>query len=190
MGLTARPSHPTLLAVRQAIINDRERLLNQWIAWVRARIAETPGLMPPTVERQFALLIDILIELAGPLRKQAAELWFSACEGYGRTAAVRGLAAGEVIEEIQHLRELLIHLLSDTVIDLPPRQSMAVVLRVNRLLDRGIANAVVGYTDALVETLLDRRGIPVAANEPVEDVVSTRLAELEDELRRIQQQAA
>jgi hypothetical protein len=146
--------------------------------------------MAITVERQFAILIDILIELAGPLRKQATALWFTACEEYGRTAAVRGLAAGEVIEEIQYLRELLIHLLSDTVLELPPRQSMAVVLRINRMLDRGIANAVVGYTDALVETLLDRRGIPVAANEPAEEVVSTRLNELEEELTRLQQQSS
>lgn len=190
MGLTIRPSHPALLVVRQAIRHDREQLLRQWVDWVDRRIEDTPGLRAPTVERQFAILIDILIELAGPLRKQATELWFSACEEYGRTAAVRGLAAGEVVEEIQYLRELLIHLLSETVFDLPPRQSMAVVLRINRMLDRGIAHAVVGYTDALVETLLDRSGVPVAASEPVEMVVAARVEHLEEEVRRLQNQAA
>ena len=55
-------------------------------------------------------------------------------------------------------RELLIRRLSETVAILPPRQSIAAVLRLNRVLDRGLAHAVVGYTDALVETLLNRRG--------------------------------
>ena len=37
---------------------------------------------------------------------------------------------------------------------LRPRQGMALLLRLNRLVDRGVAMAVVGYTDALVRSLL------------------------------------
>ena len=33
-----------------------------------------------------------------------------------------------------------------------PRQGMALLLRLNRLVDSGVAMAVVGYTDALVAT--------------------------------------
>ena len=100
-------------------------------------------------------------------------------------AAIRGLAAGEVVEEIQHLRELLIRHLSDAVFQLSPRQSMAVVLRLNGFLDKAIAHAVVGYTDTLVETLLDRRGIPIAANEPADAALDQRLTQLEEELERL-----
>jgi hypothetical protein len=62
---------------------------------------------------------------------------------------------------------------------------MAAVLRLNRILDRGLAHAVVGYTDALVETLLNRRGVPLVASEPAEDEVLQRLETLEEELEQL-----
>ncbi len=182
---STRPSHPALLVARDAIRDARERLVSQWTSWVADRMASHPDVVKSTLNRQFGLLVDILIELAGPMRREGAELWFTACDSYGRLAAVRGLAAGEVVEEIQHLRELLIRHLSERVFSLSPRQSMAVVLRLNRLLDKGIAHAVVGYTDALVETLLERSGVPVAASEPAERVITERLGQLEDELARL-----
>jgi hypothetical protein len=61
------------------------------------------------------------------------------------------------------------------------------VLRLNRTLDRGLAHAVVGYTDALVETLLNRRGVPIVASEPAEDEILQRLASLEEELAQLRQ---
>ena len=74
--------------------------------------------------------------------------------------AARGLAAGEVVEEIQFLRELLIRKLAPVFAGLRPRQAMAIILRLNRVLDKGIAVAVVGYTDALVATLFAQNGVP------------------------------
>lgn len=190
MGLTIRPSPPALAAVRRALKSDRDTLVDQWARWVSGRMAQAPHIRRPTVERQFALLVDLLIELAGPLRRRMAELWFTSCDVYGRTAAVRGLAAGEVVEEIQYLRELLIRTLSETVAVLPARQSMAAVLRLNRIMDKGIAHAVVGYTDALVETLLNRRGVPISAGDPAEEEVLHRLEQLEEELADLRSQNA
>ncbi|NIM52144.1 MAG: hypothetical protein GTN78_08260 [Gemmatimonadales bacterium] len=180
-----RPSNPAMMAVSRSLRQNRDRLVEQWSRWVAGRMAQAPHIQRPTIERHLALLVDVMIEMAGPLRRQVAELWFTASDVYGHTAAARGLAAGEVVEELQQLRELLIHLLSEMVANLPPRQSMAVVLRLNRLLDRGIAHAVVGYTDALVETLLNRRGVPIVASEPAEDEVLQRLEQLEDELAQL-----
>ncbi len=185
MGLTMRPSNPALLAVSRSLRAERDLLTEQWSRRIARRISEAPHVRWPTVERHLALLVDILTESAGPLRRQVAELWFTACEVYGQTAAARGLAAGEVVEELQELRELLIHHLSETVSNLPPRQSMAAVLRLNRILDRGISHAVVGYTDALVETLLNRRGVPIVASEPAEDEVLQRIEQLEEELAQL-----
>lgn len=184
MALTMRPSNPALVAVGRAIEANRNKLVERWSRWVQNRMAHAPQIRRPTVERQFALIVDILVELAGPLRRQVAELWYAAFDFYGRIAAARGLAAGEVVEEVQYLRELLIRELSDRVTALPARQAMAVVLRLNRLVDRGIAHAVVGYTDALVESLLNRRGIPIAAS-PDEDDTVRRLEQLEEELQRM-----
>jgi hypothetical protein len=150
-------------------------------------MSEAPFIDRGTTERHLALLVDIITEATGPLRRHVAEVWFSACDTYGRTAAARGLAAGEVVEELQYLRELLIRQMADVVVTLTARQSLTVVLRLNRLLDRGISHAVVGYTDVLVETLLNRRGVVLDASTPGESAVLERLAQLEEELAMLRQ---
>jgi hypothetical protein len=43
----------------------------------------------------------------------------------------------------------------------------------------------VGYTDELIETLLDKRGVPVTTAKPAEVVITERLEQLEDELARL-----
>ena len=115
MGLTIRPSNPALTAVGRILAANRELLVARWAGWISDRLTQAPHIKRPTVERQLTLLIDILVEMAGPLRRQTAQLWFDACEFYGQVAAARGLAAGEVVEEIQHLRELLIRDLSELI---------------------------------------------------------------------------
>ncbi len=187
MGLTARPTRPALAAIGRSLQANRDQLLSQWADWLMDRMAQAPIVDRPTIERQLALLLDIVIEMAGPLRRQISDLWFDACDAYGRTAAARGLAAGEVVEEIQYLRELLIHNLADVIAALPARQLMAAVLRLNRSLDRGIAHAVVGYTDVLVETLLERGGVVLDASEVGNNPVCDRLDQLEDELATFRQ---
>ena len=136
MGLTMRPSHPSLTAVSRAMAAGRDELVTAWASWITHRTAQVAQLDRPSLERQLRLLVDIVIQMTGPVRRKAAQLWFDTCEHYGRIAAARGLAAGEVVEEIQHLRELLIHHLSDIIAALPARHSMATVLRLNRQLDR------------------------------------------------------
>lgn len=185
MGLIIRPSNPMLSEVGHALSAQRDALIAQWSRWIGERMAQAPHIDRPTVERHLALLIDILIEMTGPLRRIISDLWFNACDAYGRTAAARGLAAGEVVEEIQHFRELLIRALPKVVAGMGERQVMATVLRLNAVLDKGIAHAVVGYTDALVETLFNQQGVPFAALEPEEDEVRQRLEEIEEEFAQL-----
>lgn len=182
-----RPSNPAIKALTESLQEQRDHLVAEWLDWVRHRTAQAPHIPLPTVESYLGLMVDLIIELAGPLRRQATELWFSVCEAYGQTAAARGLAAGEVVEELQQLRELLIRELSETVANLTKRQAIAAVLRLNRTLDRGLAHAVVGYTDALVEGLLYRRGVPIVASEPAEDEVLQRLELLREELAQLRE---
>lgn len=137
------------------------------------------------VAQQLGLLIDILVEFDGPFRHEANDLWHVAAEWYGRTAAERGLATGEIVEEFRHLRELLFRGLADIIVASPARQSMDTVLRINRVLDQGIAHAVVGYTDALVETLLHRRGVPVSSEEVPASEIELQLRQFERELQAI-----
>jgi hypothetical protein len=129
-------------------------MVEQWILWLGDRVTATNSVPTHIVRQEFALLIDVFGTMVGPLRRETKAIWGSVAELYGRHAAVRGLAAGEVVEEMQYLRELLIRFLAPSIAALRPRQGMALLLRLNRLVDRGVAMAVVGYTDALVTELL------------------------------------
>lgn len=187
MGLTIRPSNPSLGAVGRAMAAGRDELVKEWCAWIMRRTAQAhPHLHRPILERQLRLLVNIVILLTGPVRRQAALLWFDSCEYYGRAAAGRGLAAGEVVEELLHLRELLIRSLSDIIAALPARYSLAAVLRLNRQVDHGIARAVAGYTEALVETLFAQNGVPEAVPELPDTESVKRLEQLEAELEKVQ----
>lgn len=185
MGLTMRPSNPQVRGIGLALRASRDQIVTQWAGWVAGQMTAAPQIERPTVVRQLGLLVDIMIEMTGPLRRRLLELWMSACSAYGRAAAERGLAAGEVVDEMQYLRELLIRHLSEMVASLPARQSIATVLRLNRVLDRGISHAVVGYTDGLVQTLLNQRGVPVPVETPVADDLAERLEQFEAELQRL-----
>jgi hypothetical protein len=62
---------------------------------------------------------------------------------------------------------------------------MAIMLRLNRVIDKGIAVAVVGYTDALVATLFAQNGVPALATEYDRAEVERQLTSLEQELRSV-----
>lgn len=177
-----RASQPALLAAGRVISDSRNLMVVQWADWLGDRITAAPTIPRATVEREFRLIIDALTAMVGPLRREAGLVWMHVCEHYGRVASARGLAAGEVVEELQHLRELLIRNLAPAFMTMRPRQSLAIVLRLNRVLDKGIAIAVVGYTDALVATLFSQNGVPVPSSEYDPSEVDRQLAALEREL--------
>lgn len=188
MGVTTRPTPTALAAAGRAISKRRDVLIADWASWIGGRQTSTETVSSDVVRRQLALLVDVLGELDGPLRHDASDLWLIAAEWYGKNAADRGLATGEIVEEFQHFRELLFRELSDVIAALPSRALMDTVLRLNRWVDRGIAHAVVGYTDSLVETLLDRRGVPVGTRDVAEAELQKQLDQLERELEEIREQ--
>jgi hypothetical protein len=153
-----RASHPTLVAASRAIAAQREVMISRWSEWLGERMTSSRAVSRALVERQLGLILDVLAAMVGPLRRETKPIWARVTEHYGRIAAARGLAAGEVVEEMQYLREVLIRYLAPSIAALRPRQGMALLLRLNRLVDRGVAMAVVGYTDALVHTLIPGDG--------------------------------
>jgi len=190
LGVTVRSSPSALATAGRAISSHRGSLLSDWSAWVTSKLGPSSAVPHKTVTRQLALLLDTLGELDGPLRHDANDLWHITAEWYGRTAAERGLATGEVVEEFHYLRELLLREMSDIIAASPARQSMDTVLRINRVLDQGVAHAVVGYTDALVETLLHRRGVLVSSGEVTASEIERQLEQFERDLQAIRDERA
>lgn len=177
-----RASQPALLAAGRVIAEMRDSLVRQWADWLGDRITVTSTIPRPTVEREFRLLIDVMTEMVGPLRREVKVVWIHVCEHYGRIASARGLAAGEVVEELQYLRELLIRNLGPVLAAMRVRQGMAIMLRLNRVIDKGIAVAVVGYTDALVATIFAQNGVPAQLTEHDAGDIDRQLTSLEAEL--------
>jgi hypothetical protein len=183
-----RASQPALLAAGRVIAEMRDAMVSQWTDWLGDRMTAAPTIPRATVEREFRLLFDVMTEMVGPLRREVNTVWFHVCEHYGRTALARGLAAGEVVEELQFLRELLIRNLAPILVAMRARQGMAIMLRLNRVIDKGVAVAVVGYTDALVATLFSQNGVPLAAAEQDQGEVERQLEALEQELQAVTKQ--
>jgi hypothetical protein len=65
---------------------------------------------------------------------------------------------------------------------------MAIMLRLNRVIDKGIAVAVVGYTDALVATLFSQNGVPSFGADQDFLEVERQLDALEQELQAVSKQ--
>ncbi len=160
----------------------RDAMVEQWADWLGERLTSSNTIARSSVERELGLILDTLIEMVGPYRREVKPVWFEVCEHYGRMAAARGLSAGEVVEEMQYLRELLTLTLSPVLAAMRARAGLAIMLRLNRVLDKGIAVAVVGYTDALVATLFSQNGVPATGAEFELGDVERRLDSIEDAL--------
>lgn len=180
-----RASQPALLAAGRVMAEMRDAMVVQWADRLGDRITAAPTIPRSVVERELRLILDALIEMVGPLRREVNTVWFHVCEHYGRIASARGLAAGEVVEELQFLRELLIRTLAPVLAAMRARQSMAIMLRLNRVIDKGVAVAVVGYTDALVATLFAQNGVPALHTEHDVPEVERQLDALEHELQSV-----
>ena len=123
-------------------------------------------------------LASFLPWLLGPHTDQLLPLRIRTSELFGAMSAKRGLAAGEVIEEFQILKELLIR---DLCRDLPlggyqPR-SLREILQLNALVGRGITRASVGHTDAMFSQLFEAR--EVSAGLSPDEVAREADAQLE-----------
>ncbi len=184
-----RTSAPSLVAVGRRIVSLRDGLVAKWAGFIEERQTGTVVLGLPATERLLKLIVDLLAHMSGPLRRETDETWFAATELYGRLAAVRGLSAGEVVEEMLYLRELLTRDIADIFVALPARQQLPTLLRLNRVVDRGVANAVVGYTDALVATMFSREGVPVPTTDHVQELLG-QLDGIEAELKLLDERSA
>lgn len=177
-----RPSNPAFITASRLLFDRRDGLVADWTRRLGEKASGTATIPAALMQRDLRLMVDLMAEMTGPMRREGGELWARACEHYGRTAAARGLAAGEVAEELSALRELLTRDLAASVAALRARQALAVLLHLNRVIDRGITVAVAGYTDALVATLFAADGVPSPGNDLDTADIEKQLGVLEQEL--------
>lgn len=143
-------------------------ITDQWRTAIVSRSGPWPSSIEPLLSRFLELLVSMLPGCLGPQRGHVEPIWLQATELYGSIASLRGLAAGDVIEEVQGLRESLIRRLYDR----PPGDGRSVlglreVLRLNRIVDQGVTQASVGHTDALFFALIEGSGVPAAVTPKI-----------------------
>jgi len=135
-------------------------LAEEWAAEIRVRGMGHATVVDEIVARQVLQLSSMMPGLLGRHATQLQSLWSRACELFGAVAAKRGLAAGEVVEEFQILRVLIIReLYQDPLVGGAP--TLREALRVNGIVDRGVTHASVGHTDAMFFQLLEDSDAPV-----------------------------
>lgn len=160
-----------------------EPLRERWLVDVRGRVTTSADGVDELVESFMGLFLRILPLTLGPHRDAAEALWVQLAELFGSLAAQRGLAAGEVIEEFQALREAVIRLLwAAPPVGEPSRMALREVLRLNRVLDRGVTHASVGHTDALFFALFQGSGIPESLTDDVRYQIREQLQAMEVEV--------
>ena len=178
-----------MLAVGRRIVDIKGDLVTAWFEAILERQSGTLAIEPVELRRTLCLIVSLLGHMTGPMRREARESWHSATELYGRLAEARGLSAGEVVDELHQLRELLIIELGDIILALPARQQLPTVLRVDRVCDAAVASAVVGYTDALVAKMFTRDGVPVPSADTLQEIVAS-MHSLERELALLNEHSA
>lgn len=163
------------------------RLRERWLEEVRSRDGRWGEELLELVDEFFELLVQMVPVALGPYRHQVKPLWRQAAELYGSVAAIRGLAAGEVIEEFQVLREALLRLLyAEPPLEAVNRITLREILRLNRFVDRGVTYASVGHTDALFFALFRGNGVPEQPSPELLAEVRDQLGGIRSEFRDVQ----
>ena len=163
-----------------------ERLAASWLAELLVRqAAASPGLNA-LLGRFLNTVTAMLPSSLGPYREQVEPLWLQVCELFGSVAAQRGLAVGEAVEEFQILREVLIRALyaeppADGNVPIPLRD----LLRLNRVIDRGVTQVSIGHADVLFFALFQGSGAPEHLSDAVMAEVSEQLSTVHDEFRAV-----
>lgn len=64
-------------------------MVTQWADWLGDRMHTSNTIPRCVIERELRLIIELLGEMVGPVRREARPVWLQACEHYGRLAAAR-----------------------------------------------------------------------------------------------------
>jgi hypothetical protein len=158
----------------------------RWLGEVASRQARQGTQVDPLLTPFFTLLASMVPANLGPYRQHVEPFWQQAAELYGSVAAQRGLAAGEGVEEFQILREVLIReLYADPPAGGQIPLALRDVLRLNRLIDRGVTQVSVGHADVLFFALFQGSGVPEKLSAEVRQEITSQLESIGEEFRAV-----
>lgn len=137
-------------------------IAHRWRAELRARSGHRADPLTDELSDGFlSTIVEMLGAAVGPWRDQVEPLLHQVATLYGSMGSLRGLAAGEVVEEMQVLREILLRKLfrMEGGPGAPGGLGIRELLRLFRLIDQVVTHANVGHVDALFFSLLHGAGV-------------------------------
>jgi hypothetical protein len=162
-------------------------LARRWSVELAARAGRNGGALVELRDDLLHAVTRFLAPATGPWRDEVEPLVHQLAAMYGNVAAMRGLAAGDVVEEVQLLREVLLRFLFREAT--PETGSRGVdlreLLRLSRVVDQVVTHANVGHIDALFFNLLHGTGVTEVPGEDVLAEIRSDLAHLQEELDRL-----
>ena len=152
-----------------------------WFDEILHRVSMEPE-MERILERFLNLLTRMIPGALDHRRSVVDPVWKRAAELYGTLGAQRGLAAGDIVEEFQIVREAVVRILFQA----PPTRygtplSLSDALRLNRFLDSGVTHASIGHTDGLFFALFQGSGVSTVPATKLVAEVEEQLGSLEVE---------
>ncbi|MEX2466912.1 MAG: hypothetical protein WD995_08375 [Gemmatimonadota bacterium] len=182
-GRESRPGRLAPVDLAQWLEERLESLSERWAGAIRSQGSGSGPPVDRVIDEFTSHLVRFLPWMLGPYRETVEPLWVRAAELFGSIAARRGLAAGEVIEEFQILRELVIRdLYRDPPLGGRLPLSLREILRLNRGIDRGVTHASVGHTDAMFFQFFESDGVARLSGEHLVDEVLEQLRMNAEEL--------
>ncbi len=149
------------MELRDWMVDREERIAALWLARLRSREGQSGDGRDGLLGFLLSSLVVFLSRCLGGKKDLGEEVWHQATYLYGSLALRRALSAGEVVEELGILREILLKLLLKNPADSwESRSFQRDLLTLNRLLDQGVVRASVAYVDDLFFAHLQGSGIP------------------------------
>lgn len=170
------------------LLSQESKIAERWylelMAGAGRHVEEGAVLLKTTVE----FLVSFIPPCFGDRREVAMEVWEQAAHLYGSLAVRRGLAAGEVVDELQLLRRVILRLF---LVDAPPGgpgedQHDSIppldLLALNRILDLGVSRASIAYVDDLFFAHLQGSGVPEGITRELMEEMEHQLEGFREEL--------
>ena len=164
-----------------------DRIRDRWLSSIENRGGSWGEAGEVLTVEFLDLFLAMLPHVLGPYKNEVEPLWLQAAALFGSMASQRGLAAGEVVDEFQGLRDAVIRFLyAEPPVTGSQRISLRDLLRVNRFIDRGVTQASVGHTDALFFALFQGNGVSEGLTVVNVEEIKEQLGGIREEFQEVE----
>jgi hypothetical protein len=174
--------------LRHWLLSQEANIAGRWYLELTSGVPGEEGIGAGLLKSLTTQMASFLPFCFGERRDRGLEVWNQASNLYGSVAVRRGLAAGEVVEELQLLRNVVLRLLlvearpgvagGDDPDGIPALE----LLTLNRVLDLAVSRATIAYTDDLFFAHLQGSGIPEGVTEELAEEMERQFEAFRREL--------